>query len=335
MSYSGQGNKEMLYKRGSIYHVKFKAGGHTYQKSTRTSVLKKAQEFERALRAEVAEHLHAQRIGIPVVRTFGEARKKWMDSGAPESMRSHSDNAGLYLDDIALHLVVPAAHQMKANMLKRGLSPQTINRRLAVVRRILNVAYREWDWLREPLGKKIVLLSEKGFEREVYLSMEEVDQVLRAVKSDVARTVIIFAAYTGLRRGEILRLTPKEWHPPYLILKNKTKGKKPRSIPIIEWLQPYMTLPFKLSFSQLRSEFENARERIQRPDIRFHDLRHTFASWLAKDPNVPAAMIRDILGHSSLAVTNRYMHLRGNSLGVVSAALSGPGVEKGVEAEND
>jgi integrase len=43
-------------------------------------------------------------------------------------------------------------------------------------------------------------------------------------------------------------------------------------------------------------------------DFRFHDLRHTCASYLAKE-NVPAIRIKEILGHSSLKSTERYVHL--------------------------
>lgn len=45
------------------------------------------------------------------------------------------------------------------------------------------------------------------------------------------------------------------------------------------------------------------------PGLRVHDARHSHASWLANDPRVPLAAVRDRLGHSSLAVTSRYVHV--------------------------
>lgn len=238
-------------------------------------------------------------------------------------MWSHARNTRPYLDDVPLHLVVPAAHEMKADMLKRGLSPQTVNRRLAVVRRVLNVAYNEWEWIDQPLGQKIKMLSEKGMSREFYLTHEEVEQLLDAVPNEEARKVIHIAAFTGLRKGELLSLKAENWEPPYIVLGSKTKGGRPRSVPVIEELHPLMTLPFKIEIEELRGSFERAREAIQRPDIRFHDLRHTYASWLAKNPDVPLTTIRDILGHSNLAVTSKYSHLRGDSYETVSRALKG------------
>ena len=48
--------------------------------------------------------------------------------------------------------------------------------------------------------------------------------------------------------------------------------------------------------------------------VRIHDLRHTFASWLASNPEIPMTVVRDLLGHSSLATTNKYSHLREDAL---------------------
>lgn len=312
----------MLYKRGQTWWIKFKAGGETVRRSAGTTSKRAAEALERKLRAEYARELHEQRTGIPVERTYGEAIIKWVESGAPKSMYSHARNTRPYLDNIPLHLIVPAAHEMKSDMLKRGLSPQTINRRLAVVRRILNMAYREWDWIREPLGQKIQLLSEKGMEREFYLSQEEVDELTSHIQDREAYKVITLAAYTGLRRGELLSLTPDQWQAPYIILRSETtKGKKARTVPVIEELHELVTIPFKVTESTLRTEFERARDAMQRPDIRFHDLRHTYASWLAKNPEIPLTTIRDILGHSNLSVTSKYAHLRGNTMEMVSSAL--------------
>jgi integrase len=73
----------------------------------------------------------------------------------------------------------------------------------------------------------------------------------------------------------------------------------------------------------VRWYFEKARKKIGREEIRMHDLRHTFASWIASDPNIAPAMLRDLLGHSSLLVTDKYTHLQGNTFEAVSRTLKG------------
>jgi integrase len=312
----------MQYLRGKTWWVKFGAGGKTVRRSAGTASRKEAREFERALRSKIAQDLRAGRSGKPVARTFQDGLLRWINEGAPKSMWSHARNVRPYLDRVPIESVVPAAHAMKADMRKQGLSVMTINRRLAVVRRVLNVAYREWDWLREPLGEKIQLFSEKGMAREIYLSRAEVDTLLDAVENETAKRVILLAAYTGLRRGELLSLQPSNWQSPYIVLTSKTKGKKARTVPVIEEAQELVKpLPFGIHEEVLRSEFERAREAIGRPDIRLHDLRHSFASWLAQDSDMPLTTIRDLLGHSSLSVTSKYTHLRGDTLAAVSGAL--------------
>lgn len=206
-------------------------------------------------------------------------------------------------------------------MLTRKLSPQTINRRLAVVRRILNIAYREWEWITEPIGQKIKLLSERGMAREFFLTKAEVEALLSEITDEEAYKVIYLSAYTGLRRGEILKLRKNQWKTPYITLDNKTKSGRPRTVPVIEELQPLVTLPFNLTEHQLRVAFEKARTAIGKPHIRFHDLRHTFASWLAENPDIPFTVIRDLLGHSNLTVTSKYTHLRGTTYKMINAAL--------------
>lgn len=135
---------------------------------------------------------------------------------------------------------------------------------------------------------------------------------------------MLLAAYTGLRRSELLGLNPSNWQEPYIVLTNKIKAKKPRTVPVIEDLHDLITLPFKITEVKLRREFEAARDKMKRPDIRFHDLRHTYASWLAKNPDIPLTTIRDILGHSNLSVISRYAHLRGDSFKLISGALDRP-----------
>mgnify|MGYP002262553747 CR=1 FL=1 len=60
--------------------------------------------------------------------------------------------------------------------------------------------------------------------------------------------------------------------------------------------------------TSIRTTFETARERIGRPDLRFHDLRHTLGTWL-NSRGIDINVIKDVLGHRDTATPQRYWHV--------------------------
>nr|WP_244964805.1 site-specific integrase [Halomonas kenyensis] len=149
-------------------------------------------------------------------------------------------------------------------------------------------------------------------ERHVYLTIEQVSQLLQAIPdhSIVEKRVIALAALTGLRQGELLALDPQNVQGGRILLRpDQTKSGKARVVPVPEdaraWLEE---LPFATTYHRLRTVWEHARQSVGRPDLRFHDLRHSYASMLAQ-AGESMTTVRDLLGHSSLIVTSRYSHV--------------------------
>ncbi|WP_430468943.1 tyrosine-type recombinase/integrase [Vreelandella titanicae] len=62
------------------------------------------------------------------------------------------------------------------------------------------------------------------------------------------------------------------------------------------------------SVKSLRAGFGQAAKRVKLTDLRIHDLRHIAASWPVRD-GVPLEVIKELLGHSSITMTERYAHL--------------------------
>ena len=54
-----------------------------------------------------------------------------------------------------------------------------------------------------------------------------------------------------------------------------------------------------------------------------HDLRHTFASWMLQNPEIALTTVRDLMGHSCLAVTSKYAHMRTDTFEAVNRTLGG------------
>lgn len=198
---------------------------------------------------------------------------------------------------------------------KRGeLSGSTINRRLAVLRRVSNLAYKRWGWLQEPLGQKIELLQENPA-RERFLTRGELAALLRSIQQRPIRRAVLVAAFTGLRRGELARLRPIHVQED-LIYVQYSKSGKPRKVPVVHHIAfALRRLPFGVHADTLTHAVQRAA-----PGVRFHDLRHTAASLLIQ-AGVDLYRVGTILGHSDIRTTRRYAHLAVDDLRTAVAAL--------------
>ena len=238
-----------------------------------------------------------------------EALARWL-TGEAASLKSHTDlikkvrTIYPYAVGCALGEIVTVAERLKADALKAKAAPATVNRKLAILRRVARLAFRQWGWLSEPLGDRITLLPGER-QRHVYLTPEQVQNIARRATPRI-RDAILLAALTGLRRGELLKLTAADRQDGALVL-GDTKNGRPRIVPLPPEAAK-IRLPIGLSFDQLRHGWDDACAAAGVKGARFHDLRHTYASWLVQAGS-SLTIVRDLLGHSSLAVTSRYAHL--------------------------
>ena len=78
-----------------------------------------------------------------------------------------------------------------------------------------------------------------------------------------------------------------------------------------------------MRIASVKRSFGTACERAGITDFRFHDLRHTCAAWLVQ-AGVPLTEVRDVLGHSTIKMTERYAHLAPENVRAALALLEGP-----------
>lgn len=196
----------------------------------------------------------------------------------------------------------------------------TVNRDLQCLKRMFFKAI-DWEYARENPVCKVDFFKE-SFGRIRYLTREEFAKVLDKADERL-RPVITFAVHTGMRESEILGL---QWSD--VDLENRyaslyeTKNSDPRKV-AMNASAIVAILPLKLSkadhvFSDGQGIpfsprtvlwwFKQALEEAEIRDFRFHDLRHTCASWMAM-AGVPVEKIQKQLGHKDIRMTMRYMHL--------------------------
>lgn len=290
-----------IRKHGRGWEVRVQHGGRRYSKTVATR--SDAQYLEARLRQRVGD----TRAGRVPQYSLEEGIERWLREEYPrlkskESYRSLVKAILPFAGGKALVSVVEVADSLRATALEQGLGPAPINRRLALVKRIAKLAYRRWHWLENDLGAKIELLPGE-VRRTEWVTLPEAKRLLAAAKPDI-REAIRWALLTGLRRGELLSLTPLHFRGRVIHLKD-TKSGKPRSIPVAAELDP-KRFPFGLQKTYLNRGFRAARRRATLPHIRFHDLRRSNATWLLQ-AGADIATVRDILGHSTTSMTSRYL----------------------------
>jgi len=209
---------------------------------------------------------------------------------------------------------------------RRQRSPATVVRYLAALSHAYTIAMREWEWVEaSPLRRVSKPKEPPG--RCRFLSEEERTALLEACQASTSPslyTVVVLAISTGMRRGEILSL---RWHQVDLargrITLEKTKNGDRRGIPLAGLALQLVAAASKvrridtdLLFPgtdprkpvDITTPWERARKRAKLADFRFHDLRHSAASYMAM-AGASTIEIAEVLGHRTLQMVRRYSHL--------------------------
>jgi integrase len=258
------------------------------------------------------DYFLADKLGKSPDRSIAEAIKRWLTEEVEHyKSKAKTTNHILQVMDFVVGRPISEIHLVAEEYAKKHrklLSPGTINRRLSMLRLIANLCYKKWDWLDKPLGQKIKLLKESEG-RVPLISQAELNAILSHCQSEPSKTAIRLAAYCGLRAGEIQQLRPEHVKKDHLWLAFEQKaGVNIETVPIPEnfKLSPSM-LPIGISYRMMSVYFRRALAEIGRDDLRFHDLRHAYGSWLVQN-GVDLYLTGKLLRHKSLASTKRYAH---------------------------
>ena len=312
-----------IRRHGAGWEVRIQHGGRRYSKTVATR--SDAQYLEARLRQRVND----SRAGRAPSYTLEEGLERWVREEFPR-LKSQKNYRSLvktvlpFVGGMALGRVVEAADAIRAAGLSRRLSPATINRQLALVKRVAKLAYRNWSWLDSDVGAKIELLPGE-VKRNEWVTPAQAKKLLAASKGKV-REAIRWAVLTGLRKGELLSLTPLHIRGRVIYLK-ETKSGLPRAVPIPPELDP-AKFPFGLGAFPLHQGFQAARKAAGVPHILFHDLRRSYASWLLQG-GADLGAVRDLLGHSSITMTSRYVGTSEKHLSQTVKSLPSLGIKRG------
>ncbi len=210
------------------------------------------------------------------------------------------------------------------------LSPSTINRYHAALSKVLNVAVNKWHYLESNPARRVERNPENN-ERNRWLHTDEAACLVHSCRSSQWGGLVVLvqlALCTGARRGELtnLRWSDIRFEDTLAYAQiQSTKNRESRTLVIVgnafrelkawrdkraaitDLVFPSVNNPFR-PFTNLDIHWKKALADAEITDFRFHDLRHTAASYLTQ-AGVPAITVAAILGHKTLQMTKRYSHL--------------------------
>ncbi|WP_456374119.1 tyrosine-type recombinase/integrase [Thiolapillus sp.] len=333
------------------------ASGRRTRRSTGAADRKEAE----AILAKWKLEAHRQRQwGEQPARTFDEVMLNYLQGPGVEKRSADRDRLSarhLYKTFTGRVMDALAPQDIRAYIIGRqadGVAPATINRELALLSTAINHARSELGWeLPNPVrGRKLKV--PEG--RVRWITQEEAASLVEAARQIRQAPHIVdfirLALHTGMRRGEILGL---EWRRVDLqagliyLEAEHTKAKRRRSVPLnaVAMDAVMNRAQFRAThcpdsqwvfcnkrgwrITDVKRSFATACRKAGIDDFRIHDMRHTCAAWLVS-AGAPLSEVRDLLGHASVTMTERYAHLAPEN---VRAAVSLLEQEDGVHSSRN
>ena len=311
----------MLYKRGKTWWISFTTpNGQRIRRSAGTTEKAQAEELHDSLKAQAWRQVQ---LGERPAYTWDDAGARWLDEKSHKA--SIDDDVQrlswlqTYLRGKKLMEITPAVVGDILAIKQKETTVTTANRYLALIRAILRICV-EWGWIeaaphfrafKEPVGR-------------VFWLTEEQAQRLLGELPEHLKDMAEFTLATGLRRSNVMNL---EWSQIDIAKKlawihpDQAKARKAIGVPLssvaitvlrrrfgqsIKYVFTYEGHPVtdvttKAWYKALK------RAGIQR-GFRWHDLRHTWASWHAQR-GTPLHVLQELGGWSSAAMVQRYAHL--------------------------
>ena len=314
--------------------IKLGEGPQTLAEKRR--VLKEKREAEQAKKErEARENITFGHIFLNQYSSTAENNK------GEKSNRREKDLFNLWISPVIGNLPlkdISAFHleRIKKNMSDAGRSPRTIRYALAVIRQVFNFAKFNNLYSGEtPVSK--VRMPQEDNKRYRYLSHEEADRLLEylALKSPQVYDMALISLHCGLRAGEIFSLTWRDldFENGSMFIRD-TKSNRNRTAFMTQAVKERLktkntgekdnlVFPGKggIKISSISDTFDRVLKDLglnigvtdRRQKVVFHTLRHTYASWLVES-GVDLYVVKKLLGHSTIAMTERYSHLGNNTL---------------------
>jgi integrase len=317
-----------VYPRGNVFYTEFILDGKTVKRSTGVPVTegkRKARQEALKLRELELTKTNEMMLSVAIEKAYNE---HWSKKKDPESPRQRLLIILEIIGDMPLGDITPAViSDLRNQLFDRGIKTSTVNRYMAALNTLLTLAVYEWEVIK---SKPTIKRHKEPKGRIRYLSPEEENFLLNHATATGYRDYAdMFAVLldTGFRFTE---LNSMEWDDVNFQTKGlhcwRNKGDRPRTVPMTPRVERILRerygredrgdYPFNLSYDVAYGVFHGAKVALgleSDKDFTIHALRHTFASRLAQN-GVDLYVIQTLMGHSTIAITERYAHLNTETL---------------------
>lgn len=295
------------------------ASGRRIRQSAKTTDRQDAQELHDKIKHE---SWRIDQLNEKPARTWDEACLRWIKENTQKKtlnkdigiIRDFVEFRGVLLTDLTRDYI-------HASVNKRTVSNSTKNRYFALIRAILNKCVNEWEWLEKAPKLK---LHKEPKKRIRWLYPQEAQRLINALNHlPYMQHMVIFSLATGLRQSNVLNLKWEQidlkrqvaWIYPDEAKAGKAIGVALNQTAIAVLAQQPRTGRYVFTHSKGKRVLSISsrvwREALKQAGIenfRWHDLRHTWASWLVQQ-GTPLAALKEMGGWESFEMVERYAHL--------------------------
>jgi integrase len=317
--YSDDRGRERQYKVGP-------ADVLTLRQARRRAIQIKAQ----AILGADPQQERLERRSIPTLRAFVDERYLPFVKGYKRSWKTDETVLRVhilpvlgryFLDEIKSDFIIELTNKMRSE----EYAPGTIGRIIVILRYIFNLAIK-WKVVPPGTNPASGVPVPPDVQRSRYLSKEEAARLLASIRADenqIAAKAVMLLFLTGARRNEVTQAewSYVDWQRSTLFVPKSKNGqaryiqlnsaaiKLLKSIPRGDG-NPYI-FPAPTTGKPMPHLFfpwDRIRKRAALADLRLHDLRHSFASFLA-NRGERLYYVQRLLGHANLRSTQRYAHI--------------------------
>ena len=323
-----------LYKRKNIWWIAISHQGMRIQESSGTSNKVDAQRLHDKIKAELWK---VNTLKEKPTKDWNDAVLRWCAESQHKKSLCDDKSKFRWLDPHLSGALLTDITRDKVEQIARvkeqeGASPATVNRMLAVIRAILRKAEREWEWLD---NAPVIRMRKENNKRIRWLKLDEVERLKKELPEHLVNAME-FALHTGLRESNTTQLQWSEidfdrCHAS--IPAHKSKSGKAIAVPLNSRAMqvmknqigkhPHFVFSYKnrpIKWFNTKA-FKKALERAGLTNFRWHDFRHTWASWHVQN-GTSLQELQQLGGWANFEMVLRYAHLSSDHLRKAAERIS-------------